>query len=71
MKTTKQITAIEKLRIISNWSAYEYEDINLKFKSIRDIEKAYDFCEKMGVEFVSNLEDADRGKLSNKLGYTI
>lgn len=36
--------AVEKIRAIVYWLDYQAEGFNLKFQSISDIEKAYDYC---------------------------
>ena len=63
--------AIDKMRAIVRWCDWESEYINHKFRSIADIETAYDFCQKKDAEFVSNLSNRSRAELSKKLGYNI
>jgi len=40
------VTAIEKMRNVISWANWQNETLNDKFKSISDIEKAYDYCQK-------------------------
>lgn len=53
--------ACEKLHRISEWLNWQDESFNQKFKSISDIEKCFDACEKHDLEFADNLdwEDGD------------
>ena len=48
------MNAIEKLRAISNWADWQCEYINYEFKSIKGIEKAYDYAQKNNLEFIDN-----------------
>jgi viroplasmin and RNaseH domain-containing protein len=59
--------AIEKIRNIVAWANYQNEGFNLLFKSIEQIEKAYDFCIENGFEFldseyISSLDKNDQTK---------
>lgn len=48
-------TSANKLRSIVSWLDYQNEDLNYKFRSISDIEKAFDYCRKsQDVEFLDN-----------------
>jgi hypothetical protein len=49
-------TPIDKLRIIVNWANYQNEGFNDRFKSISDIEKAYDYCVENDIEFLDELQ---------------
>lgn len=53
--------AWEKLQRISNWLNYQDSNFNDKFKSINDIERCFDACERHSLEFADNLdwEDGD------------
>lgn len=68
---TKKVAAIDKIRSIVRWCDWENEHINYMFRSISDIEIAYDFCESKDVEFVSSLSSKERKELSQKLGYEV
>lgn len=48
--------ACDKLRRIANWLDYQDESFNDKFKSITDIEKCFDACERHDLEFADNLD---------------
>lgn len=54
-------TACEKLRRMVNWLNWQDENFNDKFKSVTDIEKCFDACERHSLEFADNLdwEDGD------------
>lgn len=53
--------ACDKLRRMVYWLNDQDENFNDKFKSIADIEKCFDACERHGLEFADNLnwEDGD------------
>lgn len=53
--------ACDKLRRMVYWLNDQDESFNDKFKSITDIEKCFDACERHGLEFADNLnwEDGD------------
>lgn len=53
--------ACDKLRRIVNWLNYQDESFNQKMKTISDIEKVFDACERHNLEFADNLdwEDGD------------
>lgn len=53
--------ACEKLRRIVTWLNYQDENFNEKMKTISDIEKVFDACERHSLEFADNLdwEDGD------------
>lgn len=57
----EQETACEKLRRMVNWLNWQDENFNDKFKSVADIEKCFDACERHSLEFADNLdwEDTD------------
>lgn len=57
----KKELACDKLRRMVNWLNYQDENFNDKFKSITDIEKCFDACERHDLEFADNLywEDGD------------
>ena len=72
------MNSIEKMRAIINWANYQDEYFNERFKSISDIEKAYDYCVKNGWEFLDRLdyvEQEDYNKIvkdvTDLLGYSI
>jgi hypothetical protein len=48
------MNAIEKLRAMANWASWQSEAINYEFKSIKGIEKAYDYAQKNNLEFIDN-----------------
>ena len=54
-------TACDKLRRMVNWLNWQDENFNDKFKSVADIEKCFDACERHSLEFADNLdwEDGD------------
>ena len=62
-------TAIEKLRNVVNWAGWMNEGFNMKLKSISDIEKVFDYCQKEDIEFVDDLEDSDYYENAEKLRY--
>jgi len=69
---------IEKLRDIAHWSNYQNEGFNFKFKSISDIEKAFDYCVENDIEFLDDLSFFDREErlkiekeLTEILGYSV
>lgn len=49
-------TACEKMRRMVNWLNWQDENFNDKFKSIADIEKCFDACERHSLEFADNLD---------------
>lgn len=53
--------ACDKLRRIAEWLNYQDENFNEKMKTISDIEKVFDACERHSLEFADNLdwEDGD------------
>lgn len=53
--------ACDKLRRIVNWLNYQDESFNQEMKTISDIEKVFDACERHNLEFADNLdwEDGD------------
>lgn len=55
--------AIEKIRSIVNWASYQDEGFNLKFKTIEQLEKVYDFAEQKGYDF---LDDEYLNKLTEE-----
>lgn len=74
------ITSIDKMRNVVNWADYQAEYFNDRFKSISDIEKAYDYCMNNGIEFLdaqmlNELEDEEYNKVVKEvtelLGYSI
>ena len=54
--------ACDKLRRMVYWLNDQDENFNDKFKSIADIEKCFDACERHDLEFADNLnwEDGDK-----------
>jgi hypothetical protein len=48
------MNAIEKLRAINTWANWQSEAINYEFKSIKGIEKAYNYAQKNNLEFIDN-----------------
>ena len=74
------ITSIDKMRNVVNWADYQAEYFNERFKSISDIEKAYDYCMNNDIEFLDDqmlngLEDEEYDKVLKEvtelLGYSI
>lgn len=61
--------AIDKLRSIVNWANSQCEHLNYQFKSIKDIEKSYDFCKANNIEFldsnyiINELEEDEQKKV--------
>lgn len=57
----EQELACDKLRRIAEWLNYQDENFNEKMKTISDIEKVFDACERHSIEFADNLdwEDGD------------
>ncbi len=39
---------------MANWASWQSEAINYEFKSIKGIEKAYDYAQKNNLEFIDN-----------------
>lgn len=67
-------SAAEKLRLITDWLNWQSEETNDKFKTISDIEIAFDFCREESIEFCDNLKEYGEelyDKLCEKLGYKI
>lgn len=65
-------SSIEKMRNVVNWANYQAEYFNERFKSISDIEKAYDYCIKNGLEFLDRVEDSKIIEdVTDLLGYSI
>lgn len=73
-------TSINKMRNIVNWADYQAEYFNDKFKSISDIEKAFDYCVKNDIEFLDDqmmnkLEEEEYNKVVKEveelLGYSV
>lgn len=52
--------ACDKLRRMVNWLDYQDENFNDRFKSIADLEKCFDACERHGLEFADNLDWEDK-----------
>ena len=48
--------ACEKIRQIVTWLDYQSESFNGKLKSVADIEKLFDACDRYGLEFADKLE---------------
>ena len=48
--------ACEKIRQIVTWLDYQSESFNGKLKSVADIEKIFDACDRYGLEFADKLE---------------
>jgi hypothetical protein len=48
------MVAIEKIRKIVAWANYQNEGFNYLFKTIKQIEKAYDFCIENDFEFLDS-----------------
>lgn len=53
--------ACDKLRRMVQWINWQDENFNDEFKSVTDIEKCFDACERHGLEFADSLdwEDGD------------
>jgi hypothetical protein len=49
-----EISAIQKMRNIVAWANYQHEGFNDKFKTFKQIEKAYDFCIENDFEFLDS-----------------
>lgn len=60
MEEEKEL-ACDKLRRMAEWLNYQDETFNEKMKTISDIEKVFDACERHSLEFADNLdwEDGD------------
>jgi len=74
------ITSINKMRNVVNWADYQSEYFNDRFKSISDIEKAYDYCMNNNIEFLdtqmlNELEYEEYNKVVKEvtelLGYSV
>jgi hypothetical protein len=46
--------AIEKMRSIVNWANNQSEYLNYKFKTIQQIEKAYNYADKNNLSFLDD-----------------
>lgn len=57
----EQEKACDKLRRMVQWINWQDENFNDEFKSVTDIEKCFDACERHGLEFADSLdwEDGD------------
>lgn len=57
----EQEKACDKLRRMVKWLNWQDENFNDEFKSVADIEKCFDACERHSLEFADNLdwEDTD------------
>jgi len=74
-------TSIDKMRVIVSWADYQNEGFNQRFKSISDIEKAYDYCvesdlveflDKQSLFTLTELEEEKVVKeVTELLGYSI
>ena len=74
-------TSANKMRAIVSWLDYQNEGLNDRFKSISDIEKAFDYCKQSNiVEYLDsttmfNLDDEDYDlvvkEVTELLGYSI
>lgn len=51
--------AWEKLQRISRWLNWQDSNFNDEFKSITDIERCFDACERHSLEFADNLDWED------------
>ena len=75
------VSAIDKLRNVLNWANYQNEGFNERFKSISDIEIAYDYCQANNLlefldwESLQYLSDREyntvKGELFKLLGYSV
>ena len=65
--------ACDKLRKMIYWLNDQDENFNDKFKSIADIERCFDACERHGLEFADNLnwEDGDKENEEYNLNFYI
>lgn len=52
-------TACEKLRRMVKWLNWQDENFNDEFKSVADIEKCFDACERHSLEFADSLDWED------------
>jgi len=57
-------TSTDKLRRIASWLDYQNEGLNDKFKSISDIEKAFDYCKQSSI--VEYLDSSNMFYLDNE-----
>lgn len=74
-------SSIDKMRDIVSWANYQNEGFNERFKSISDIEKAYDYCresdlvEFLDKQFLITLTELEEEKVVKEvtelLGYSI
>lgn len=74
-------TSANKMRVIISWLDYQNEGLNDRFKSISDIEKAFDYCKQSDiVDYLDSdtmfyLEDDDYNlvvkEVTELLGYSI
>lgn len=70
-----------KIRAMVQWLDFQDENLNDKFRSISDIEKAYDYCRKsQDVEFLDNQglsiltrveKETVKKEVTELLGYSI
>ena len=52
----EQEKACDKLRRMVQWLNWQDENFNDEFKSVVDIEKCFDACERHSLEFADNLD---------------
>ena len=74
-------TSANKLRNIVSWLDYQNEGLNDRFKSISDIEKAFDYCREsklvefldyQGLDILTELEEeVVKKEVTELLGYSI
>lgn len=75
------ITAIDKMRNVLQWANYQNEGFNERFKTVSDIEIAYDYCQSNNIlefldwESLQYLSDKEyntvKGELFKLLGYSV
>lgn len=70
-KSVREMGAIEKLRTMVTWANFQDEGKNICFRSVKDIETAYDYCQEIDMEFVDMLSESQQLALENRLGYCL
>ena len=68
METT---TAVDKIRAIAEWADYQAEYFNERIKSVTDMERVYDYCQRTGIEYADNVDEPHITEINKMLGYKI
>lgn len=53
------ISAIDKMRIVTNWFGWQDEGFAQRFKTVQQLEKVYDFAKENNFEFLDDYSEYD------------